>query len=255
MELLDYRWHQIGRSLDEVAFWVEYCEISDRPKAEEWYKSGRTTQEAKAWAEAGFVWGSGCLKQDHIDQWQEAGFSPQEAQAWDRVFEPLFAKRVAEVIAWHSHGFLPHEAKTWKDAGFSVGASGLAAGYKKAQVPPQLAYYFARQKTPPEKTAESMRAIRSQCASGVKTQGELRRANPYDIKGYCYVFSGQQTLLASRNEAVYGSEVLVRFGRHSAPGQIAGIVKGTGTRKAQNVLGREVVIPTADFVASFAADE
>lgn len=249
--LIDHGWHRMDLPAEDILFWAETCSLDEQHHIEPWYEAGHTTQEAKAWAKAGLVWKSGCLKFDHIDEWKKAGVLPEEAKGWIEAFDPLFAKEISTILQWKTHGFTPKEAKAWKASGFGVDLSELAAAYKKAQVPPELAYEFARRKTPPENTAAPMQTIKSACKQGVYPQRDLFELNPYDIKGRCYIFNGSQTQLLSRNEAVYKSSILIRFGSQSAPNEVAGIVKGGNVHKGQNVLRQEVVLPTADFVTGF----
>ena len=108
---------------------------------------------------------------------------------------------------------------------------------------------------------ERQKKIARMCPKGVSDFGKLLFANPYDVKGRCYNFTGSTAQILGRSIGLYkltrDRNVYIDFGRNAAPSQFFnGYVKGVGvftytSRGAMMIVPSLVAtdLPPVDFPA------
>ena len=93
------------------------------------------------------------------------------------------------------------------------------------------------------------RKLAKLCPGGVYGYVDLTRANPYDVKGKCFEFIGNNLQTFSRSRALYNSQwndtYYLDFSKESAPrGFFHGYTKGVGVFEYETVTGAQKVVPS-----------
>ena len=96
---------------------------------------------------------------------------------------------------------------------------------------------------------ERQKKIARMCPKGLGDLGELIFANPYDVKGRCYGFTGRTLQILSRSTGFYqlnrSDRVYIDFGRDAASGQLfRGYVKGVGVFSYTTGAGAKMIVPS-----------